>query len=109
MHELVHLIGGQSAICDADWGNVEEGFYNKTALEILTSPDLNHQNSESEIIVSKQKIKYDGIPFTKLVLNAYKNNVISASQLMRYLDISLDDIYELECEILLQSSFKKDL
>ena len=43
--------------------------------------------------------KQDGTPFTKLVLDAYENNVITATQAMRYLDTSLDNINKLDLNI----------
>lgn len=164
MHELAHLIRGESAICDVDKYNMKEIFCNKVAAEILIPKEtlkslklftknkhvLKVANLSNFYGVSKQSIVYklydselinnelkndwinqleidnqqkrkndlekkkknkphipipilkrkqDGTPFTKLILNAYENNVITATQAMRYLDTSLDNINKLDLDI----------
>lgn len=169
MHELAHLVQGQSTICDVDKHNIKESFCNKVAAEILipkeTLKDLNLFTKKEHNLkvanlsnfygVSKQSIVYklydsglisnelkkdwinnleryniqkkqkdkekmekakkegkkphisivtikrkqDGTPFTKLILYAYENDVITATEAMRYLDTSLDNIDKLDLEI----------
>lgn len=57
------------------------------------------KKSEPRIPITTRKRKQDGTPFTKLVLDAYENNVITATQAMRYLDTSLDNINKLDLNI----------
>ena len=45
------------------------------------------------------KRKQDGTPYTRLVLEAYDNEIITSTQAMRYLDTSLDKIQDLDLEI----------
>ncbi|KZX11104.1 ImmA/IrrE family metallo-endopeptidase [Methanobrevibacter curvatus] len=42
-----------------------------------------------------KKKKYEGQPYTRFILNAYENNLISSSRFMRYLDIPVDKIDKL--------------
>ncbi|MDR0912237.1 MAG: ImmA/IrrE family metallo-endopeptidase [Methanobrevibacter sp.] len=46
-----------------------------------------------------KKKKYDGKPYSRFILNAYENNIISSSKFMRYLDIPVDKIDSLEEEL----------
>lgn len=48
--------------------------------------------------VSKKK-KYDGEFYSRFILNAYENNIISSSKFMRYLDIPIDKIESLHEEV----------
>ena len=57
------------------------------------------KKSEPRIPISTRKRKQDGTPYTKLVLDAYENNVITATQAMRYLDTSLDNINKLDLNV----------
>lgn len=45
------------------------------------------------------KMKQDGTPYTRLILDAYANEIITSTQAMRYLDTSLDKIQELDLEL----------
>ena len=115
MHELAHLTQGVSAICDVDKHNRKEAFCNKVAAEILMPNDTfdknelftkkgnlklglvsnetkeKTKNSIPKFSISTMKKKYDGIPYTRLILNAYNNEIITSTQAMRYLDTSLDN------------------
>lgn len=164
MHELAHLIQGDSAICDVDKHNQKEAFCNKVAAEILmpqetfneiplfTKKDhklkvaniantygvskqsvvyklnssriidddlrdywigiLEHDNAvkrEKDMIKQKEstpkiptpirKMKYDGTPYTRLILNAYENEIITSTQAMRYLDTSIDKFERIYNEV----------
>lgn len=164
MHELVHLIRRESAICDVDKYNAKETFCNKVAAEILIPENtlkgltlftkekhnlkvanlsnfygvskqsivyklndsklinnelkdkliiqieqmnaekkkkdlLKQKSSNPHISIVTKKRKQDGTHFTRLVLDAYENNIITATQAMRYLDTSLDNINKLNMEI----------
>lgn len=57
------------------------------------------KKSEPRIPITTRKRKQDGTPFTKLILDAYESNVITATQAMRYLDTSLDNINKLDLSI----------
>ena len=164
MHELTHLFGGKSAICDVDEYNKKEAFCNKVAARILVPQNtLNEENiyykngkvnysglshlygvsqqvivyrlSDLNIISKNEKIskindikannnrkkqkelerakktqwgslghvskkkKYDGEFYSRFILNAYENNIISSSKLMRYLDFPIEKIEILHEEL----------
>lgn len=51
----------------------------------------NTKNKENIQIPTRiKKKKYDGAPYTRLVLDAYDNKIITAPQAVRYLDTSID-------------------
>lgn len=52
-----------------------------------------------KLSTSTRKKKYDGIPYVKLVLNAYENNIITAPQAIRYLEMPLDKFEIVDKEI----------
>lgn len=52
-----------------------------------------------KISTSTRKKKYDGIPYVKLVLNAYENNIITAPQATRYLEMPLEKFEIVDKEI----------
>lgn len=59
----------------------------------------NNKKNIPKISISSKKIKYDGKPYTKLVLNAYENNIITSTQAMRYLDTSLDNFERISADV----------
>lgn len=59
----------------------------------------NKKNSSPHISTVIIKKKQDGTPYTRLILDAYDNEVITATQAMRYLDVSLDTIKSLDLDI----------
>ena len=54
------------------------------------------KRSEPHIKTITTKNKQEGSSFTKLIIEAYDNKIITATQAMRYLDTSLDQIKEIE-------------
>ena len=46
-----------------------------------------------------KKKKYDGEFYSRFILNAYENNIISSSKLMRYLDFPIEKIESLHEEL----------
>ncbi len=58
-----------------------------------------NKNNNPKIPTSTRKKKYDGMPYTRLVLNAYDNNIITSAQAMRYLDTSLDNFEKISNEV----------
>ena len=120
IHELAHLTQGVSAICDINKHNKKEAFCNKVALEILIPKDTfgknelftkkgnfklgllskeKTKNSNPKLSISARKKNYDGIPYIRLVLNAYNNEIITSTQAMRYLDTSLDNFEKISNEV----------
>lgn len=57
------------------------------------------KNSEPRISISVIKQKYDGTPFTRLVLNAYENEIITSTEAMRYLDTTVDKFDKIYSEV----------
>lgn len=67
------------------------------ANNIKRNKDIERKNrSEPRIKTITTKNKQDGSSFTKLIIEAYDNEIITATQAMRYLDTSLDQIKEIE-------------
>jgi Zn-dependent peptidase ImmA (M78 family) len=67
--------------------------------EIKQKKKEKNKRSTPKISTSIRKKKYDGEPYTKLVLTAYENNVITSTQAMRYLDTSLDNFDKISKDI----------
>ena len=67
--------------------------------EIKQKKKEKNKRSTPKISTSIRKKKYDGEPYTKLVLSAYENNVITSTQAMRYLDTSLDNFDKINEDI----------
>lgn len=57
------------------------------------------KNSEPRIPIPIIKQKYDGTPYTRLVLNAYENEIITSTEAMRYLDTSIDKFDKIYDEV----------
>ena len=55
----------------------------------------NKQSKGGGMSKPAKKKKYEGQPYTRFILNAYENNLISSSKFMRYLDIPVDKIDKL--------------
>ena len=78
-------------------GFIDDGLKNEWILklerdnEIMRRKDGERKNSEPRISTISLK-KQNGEPYTRLILDAYDNNIITSTQAMRYLDTSLDKI-----------------
>lgn len=59
----------------------------------------NKQNDYFPMQAKHKKRKYDGEPYTKLVLQAYENNIITAPKAVRYLDTPIDQFESISNEI----------
>lgn len=70
---------------------IEESNNNKRKKDIERK-----KRSEPRIKTITTKNKQEGSSFTKLIIEAYDNKIITATQAMRYLDTSLDQIKEIE-------------
>lgn len=60
------------------------------------------RNKEKEYFPMAEKYKkkkYDGEPYTRLVLQAYENNIITAPKAVRYLDTPIDNFESISNEI----------
>ena len=72
---------------------------NKLLLEINNKTSKKNQTIP-KISTSTKKKKYDGTPYTKLVLNAYDNKIITTTQAMRYLDTSYENFEKINTELM---------
>ncbi len=70
---------------------IEESNNNKRKKDIERK-----KRTEPRIKTITTKNKQEGSSFTKLIIEAYDNKIITATQAMRYLDTSLDQIKEIE-------------
>jgi len=156
-HELVHLMLGESAICDLDEETKKEVFCNAVAGEFLVPSkdfiensivsdynneewedkhlfELSHEYGVSKDVILRKllninkissdfynskirqwnkehsnkkkedsggshlnnKIKYNGKMYSRLVLSAYENNVINATDFSEYMGLRLKHITKLE-------------
>lgn len=59
----------------------------------------NKQNDYYPMPAKIKKKKYDGEPYTRLVLQAYENNIITAPKAVRYLDTPIDKFESISNEI----------
>lgn len=88
----IHLISDE--LKDELISQIEE-YNNETKKKIKEK----NKNSNPKIPTSTRKKKYDGMPYTRLVLNAYDNEIITSTQAMRYLDTSLDNFEKISNEV----------
>lgn len=87
-------------------GFIDDGLKNEWIIkleidnQIMREKDVERRrNSEPHISTISMKRKQDGASYTRLILDAYDNDIITSTQAMRYLDTSLDKIKGLDLEI----------
>ena len=68
--------------------------------QVMKNKDIERKKkSNPHISTVTIKRKQDGTPYTRLILEAYDNEIITSTQAMRYLDTSLDKIQQLDLEL----------
>lgn len=58
------------------------------------------KNTTPHISTIIRKRKLEGIPYTKFILEAYTNELISSTEAMRYLDVNWENLKKVEFEIM---------
>ena len=53
---------------------------------------LKNSKSKGGMSSLDKKRKYEGKPYSRFMLNAYENRIISSTKFMRYLDLPIDDV-----------------
>ena len=59
----------------------------------------NKENDYFPMPIKQKKKKYDGEPYTRLILQAYENNIITAPRAVKYLDVPIDQFESISNEI----------
>ena len=87
-------------------GFIDDGLKNEWIIKLESDNQImrekdaeRRRNSEPHISTISMKRKQDGTSYTRLILEAYDNDIITSTQAMRYLDTSLDKIKGLDLEI----------
>ena len=87
-------------------GFINDGLKNEWIIKLESDNQImgekdteRRRNSEPHISTISMKRKQDGTSYTRLILEAYDNDIITSTQAMRYLDTSLDKIKGLDLEI----------
>lgn len=65
----------------------------------IKKAEANKKRKGGGMAPAMKKKKYEGKPYTRFILNAYENEIISSSKFMRYLDISVDEVNSLHEEL----------
>lgn len=65
----------------------------------IKKEEKNNEKEYHPMSVKSKKKKFDGEPYTRLVLQAFENNIITAPKAVKYLDTSIDKFESISNEI----------
>lgn len=65
----------------------------------IKKEEKNNEKEYHPMSVKSKKKKFDGEPYTRLVLQAFENNIITAPKAVKYLDTSINKFESISNEI----------
>ena len=71
----------------------------KNKLDKIKKEEINNSKEYYPMPTERKKKKFDGEPYTRLVLRAFENNVITAPKAVKYLDAPIDKFESISNEI----------
>lgn len=71
----------------------------KNRFDKIKKEERNKDKEYYPMAPERKKKKFDGEPYTKLVLQAFENNIITAPKAVRYLDVPIDKFERISNEI----------
>ena len=71
----------------------------KNRFDKLKKEERNENKEYYPMSAERKKKKFDGEPYTRLVLQAFENNIITAPKAVKYLDIPIDKFERVSSEI----------
>lgn len=71
----------------------------KNKLDKIKKEEINNGKDYYPMPTERKKKKFDGEPYTRLVLRAFENNVITAPKAVKYLDAPIDKFESISNEI----------